>query len=243
MSGRPRILNYTYIEFVLAAVYIYSVCTRVVLCQHTHAQESKHLTSVILCCTPHTHTLYTARHIHSYKHINIHLTLVLINAAGTHTAAHRLSSYWHNTTWSIEWPCCLDERRLNRKVSIFVEGHGNVNAPQLAKGSQSSGVLHNERWQTQRAFQRKTFVWQTFPFQRRHFTGCHVNLFLHNVGCGSEAIRRLKKRGDQICHCRWLIRGQMGTLCVCKSVFLYGCVCHRLVIGEYAWMNVSFSSN
>ena len=193
MSGRPHILNYT--SSLCLQLCIFIPCAHTSCSANTHSQEYKHLRSVILCCTPHTHTHTLFTQTDTYIHIDIHLTLFLINAGGTHTATHKLYGYWHNTTWSIEWPCCLDEWRLNRKVSIFVEGHGNVNAPQLAKGSQSSGVLHNERWQTQKSLSVKTFVWQTFPFQRRHFTGCHVNLFLHNVGCGSEAIRRLRKKG------------------------------------------------
>lgn len=151
---------------------------------------------------------------------------------------HQHYSYWHNTTWSIEWACCLDERRFNRKASIFVEGHGNVNAPQLAKGSQSSRVSHNERWQTQRAFQQKPLCDKHFHFKGLILQDV-VSIYFYIM---SAVVRRQLgecKKGDQICHCCWLIRGQTGTLCVCSTVSVRVGVIDRLA-SRLEWMCVFF---
>lgn len=91
------------------------------------------------CFLLHTHT--QPLNTHSQKHNKIHFMLINV-AVHTHTHTHSTHlhyGYWHKATWSIV--CCLDERAFNRKVSFFVEGHGNVNAPQQAKGSQSPRVF------------------------------------------------------------------------------------------------------
>lgn len=183
----------------------------------THTQEEKHLRSVGLSCTLYKPNLCTNRHIHPHKHnknaILGSCSFTLLYTHGT----HQPYSYRRNTTWSIEWACCLDERRFNRKVSIFVEGHGNVNAPQLAKGSQSSRVSHNEGWQTQRAFQQKPLCDKHF-----HFKGFILqdvmSIYFYIM---SAVVRRQLgecKKGDQICHCCRLIRGHTGAQCVCQCV-------------------------
>lgn len=136
-------------------------------------------------------------------------------------------SYWTSTTWTIA--CCLDEQRFNRVVSIFVEGHGNVNAPRLTKGSQSSRVSHNERWQTQRAFQQKPLCDKHFHF-KASFLQDVMSTYFYIM---SAVVRRQLgecKKGDRICHCSWLIRGQTGAHCLLEHVSLWVLACARVCV-------------
>ncbi len=154
-----RILWHTCIKYMLAAASICSVNTYNVICQQIHTLKSTNIEGV----------WFFTNNFCTRKNIKIHFMLMLINAAvHTHTTS-RQYGYWHNTTWSIEWACCLDEQPFNRKVSIFVEGHENVNAPQLATGSQSSWVSHNERWQTQRSLSAKNLCVTNISISKASF--------------------------------------------------------------------------
>lgn len=162
----------------------------------------------------------TYNHIKTQQFILCSYSFILLYTLST----HQHYSYWHNTTWSIEFACCLDERRPNRKVSIFVEGHGNVNAPQLAKGSQSSRVLHNERWQTQRAFQQKPLCDKHFHFKASILQDV-MSIYFYIM---SVVVRRQLgecRKGDQICRCCWLIRvSEWHPVCLLECVSVWACV-------------------
>lgn len=181
-------------------------------CKHTQT-----LSQLLPCSLP------TQTHICIHANMQNSFRLMLASAAMRHNTQQHWSC-WRYATWSIEWACCLDELRFNRKVSIFVEGHGNVNAPQLAKGSQSSRVLHNERWQTQRTFQRKPLSDKHFHFKASILQDV-MSIYFYIMSAVVWRQLGESKKCDEIRHCCWLITGRTGTLCVCNGMSVWLLVC------------------